>query len=71
MAAQLLAYYLNLPQGAGTCQAAIDAAAAGQSLLLKYGWNGNTYVGPLLSADATTANTDASQLDQFNNNNLC
>jgi hypothetical protein len=71
MAAQLLAYYLNINSGAGTCQAASDAAASGQALLGSYGWNGNTYSPTLSSADAATANADAGLLDTYNNNNLC
>jgi hypothetical protein len=70
MAAQLLAADLNVKTGdipSSTVAATITAA---QALLVKYGWNGQTYNGPLSSADAALANSYNTILDQFNNNQI-
>jgi hypothetical protein len=71
MAAQLLAADLNVNAQAGVCALAVDAMNKAQALLVKYGWNGNTYNGPLSAQDAADANFYASQLDKYNNNQLC
>jgi hypothetical protein len=71
MAAQLLAADLNINAQAGVCSALLGAQSKAQALLVKYGWNGNTYNGPLSAQDAADANFYASQLDKYNNNQLC
>jgi hypothetical protein len=71
MAAQLLAANLNVAAGAGSCASAASAINAAQALLLKYKFDGNGYTGKLSTADATLANSLATTLDQYNNNQLC
>jgi hypothetical protein len=71
MAAQLLAADLNVAAGAKTCLAATNAINAAQALLVKYGWNGQTYSPKLTAADKNLANSLASTLDKYNNNKLC
>jgi len=71
MAAQLLAADLNINAQAGVCSALVTAVNGGQALLVKYGWNGNTYSPALTAADATLANGYATTLDKYNNNQLC
>lgn len=75
MAAQLLAADLNVSDKAGVCSAAVTATNNAQALLVKYGWNGNTYGPPgypaLTSTDASLANQLAATLDKYNNNQLC
>jgi hypothetical protein len=70
MAAQLLAADLNVNTGdtpSSSVQSTIDAA---QALLVKYGWNGNTYSPALTPADAALANQYNTILDKFNNNQI-
>jgi hypothetical protein len=71
VAAQLLAADLNVNAQAGVCAAVISAIQNAQALLVKYGWNGNTYSPKLTSADAALANSLAATLDKYNNNQLC
>jgi hypothetical protein len=71
MAAQLVAAELNVAAGAGVCPAAVTAINSAQALLVKYGFNGNTYAPKLTAADATLANNLATSLDKYNNNLLC
>jgi hypothetical protein len=71
MAAQLLAADLNVAAGAGVCSSAVTAINQAQALLVKYGFNGNSYSPKLTSADTTLANNLATTLDKYNNNLLC
>ncbi|MGN6607628.1 MAG: hypothetical protein ACTHMS_11555 [Jatrophihabitans sp.] len=71
MAAQLLAADLNIQAGAGACGAAVTAINQAHALLVKYGFNGNSYSPKLASADATLANSLATSLDKYNNDLLC
>lgn len=70
MAAQLLAARLNVVAGAGSCTAANDAIAAGQTLLHAVVFNGLTHT-KLTTAQATQANSLATTLDRYNNGLLC
>jgi hypothetical protein len=75
LAMHLLAAQLNFGAGARTCDAAQDAALAGEQLLDKYNFNGTgTYL--LNNTRATKADYDkaialARILDQYNNGLLC
>ncbi len=75
LAMQLLAAQLNIGAGARTCDAAFDAALAGEQLLDLYDFNGTGAY--LVSNNKKTKNDYhqalqlASTLDQYNNNMLC
>jgi hypothetical protein len=75
LAAQLLAYRLNIQAGAGTCSAAVTAASAAQTLLAKYHFDGTSSFtsGPkkMSAADQNLANQLATTLDRYNNDLLC
>jgi hypothetical protein len=71
MAAQLLAADLDVAAGAGICSSAATAINQAQALLVKYGFNGNSYSPKLTAADTTLANGLATTLDKYNNNKLC
>jgi hypothetical protein len=70
MAAQLLGALLNIRAGAFSCptvQTEVDAALA---LLVKYNFLGTgSYGNKMSAADQSLANTLASELDAYNNNN--
>ncbi|WP_139556012.1 hypothetical protein [Methylotetracoccus oryzae] len=68
MAAQLVAAELNLTAGAYTCPDVVLKVQQANALLVKYGFNGNTYSPKLTAADATGANNLAKYLDDYNNN---
>ena len=68
MAAQLMAAQLNLTAGAYTCPTVSTAVLQANALLTKYGFNGTSYTGKLLAADASLANSLAKRLDDYNNN---
>ena len=70
MAAQLLAARLNVVAGAGSCTAANNAIAAGQTLLHAVVFNGLTHT-KLTAAQTTEANALATTLDRYNNGLLC
>jgi hypothetical protein len=70
MAAQLLAAKLNIVAGAGSCTAANDAIATGQTLLHAVVFNGLTHT-KLTPAQATQTNALATTLDRYNNGLLC
>ena len=70
MAAQLLGADLNLLAGAFSCPTAADWINQAQALLVKYNFIGTGYTGKLSAKDAAAANTLATELDQFNNNNF-
>ncbi len=70
MAAQLLAARLNVVAGAGSCTAANDAIAAGQTLLHVVVFNGLTHT-KLTAAQTTQSNALATTLDRYNNGLLC
>jgi hypothetical protein len=70
MAAQLLAAKLNIIEEAGSCTAANDAIAAGQTLLHTVVFNGLTHT-KLTAAQTTQANGLAVTLDRYNNGLLC
>jgi hypothetical protein len=67
MVAQLIAAELNVKAGAGICPTAALAITQANALLVKYGFNGNTYSPKLTKADATIANNLATELDNYNN----
>ncbi len=72
MAAQLLAADLNVGSGAGQCAASATAINQAHALLTKYNFDGNGYSPKLTTADANLANSLATTLDKYNNNNkLC
>jgi hypothetical protein len=75
LAAQLLAYRLNIQAGAGTCANAISAASAAQTLLAKYHFNGTgsytSGANKMSAADQSLANSLANTLDRYNNDLLC
>lgn len=73
LAAQLLAAQLNLSAGAETCQEAVDAVNAGQTLLASANFDGTgTYwKGKNGGADKALANSLAATLDEYNNGFLC
>ena len=71
LARNLLAAKLNLAAGAETCNAVVDAVAAGDALLSSIGFDGtDNYLRPK-KAEYTTANSLAGTLDAYNNGNLC
>ena len=67
MAAQLIGAQLNYFAGAGRNGPATLNIQRAIMLLGQYGFNGNTYSPTLSSADASTANCLATQLDNYNN----
>ncbi len=85
LAMHLLAAQLNFGAGAETCQAALDAALAAEELLDKYDFNGtgdyllskykdrtrNDGTGVWDKADYALALELATQLDLYNNGELC
>ena len=73
LAAQLLAAQLNLSAGAETCQAAVDAVNAGQTLLADIDFDGtrNYLKGKNAGALRAEANGLAATLDAYNNGLLC
>jgi hypothetical protein len=70
MAAQLLAADLNVNTGDTPSSTAQNAINQAQALLVKYGWNGNSYSPKLTAADAALANSLNTILDKFNNNQI-
>jgi hypothetical protein len=67
----LLAAQLNFAAGAETCQAALDAATAGEALLVSIGFDGTgKYLRPR-DAEYQQALSLAYTLDEYNNGNLC
>jgi hypothetical protein len=77
LASQLLAAQLNFGAGARTCDAAFDAALAGEQLLDKYDFDGSGEFLPndskvkKIKADYALALEIATTLDQYNNGELC
>jgi hypothetical protein len=82
MAAQLLAAFLNVEAGAGVCPAATTAMSDGQALLADADFDGvRTFGGSSTKGkkgsastgtiDGAAANSLASTLDAYNNNDLC
>jgi hypothetical protein len=75
MAAQLLGALLNLSAGAETCDAAVDAAAAGLALLNSSGFDGYGVElkskGKKADLEGAEANELAGILDEYNNGFLC
>ena len=73
LAAQLFAARLNMAAGAETCSAIETAIVNGQSLLDAINFTGSgNYLGPKSnSPNRATAISLASQLDVYNNGNLC
>jgi hypothetical protein len=70
LAAQLLAAQLNVAAGAGTCPAANMAIQDAQSLLYSSGWDGTT-LKKIPKNKVALANSLATKLDMYNNNELC
>jgi hypothetical protein len=70
LAAQLLAAKLNVVAGAGTCPAAVAAINDAQTLLAAVHFNGISH-DKLSRPQAANANTVATTLDKYNNNQLC
>jgi len=70
LAAQLLAAKLNVQAGAGVCPAAVTAINAAQALLAAIHFNGSTH-DTMTAAQISQANSLATTLDQYNNNQLC
>lgn len=71
LASHLLAAKLNLSVGAHTCQAAVDAVHAGQSLLASIGFDGTgNYLRPRDGQLYNDANDLAATLDDYNNGSL-
>lgn len=68
MTAQLVAAELNIVAGAASCSKVNTAIADANALLVKYGFTGDTYAGPLSKADANLARNLATELDNYNNN---
>jgi hypothetical protein len=68
MTAQLIAAELNIVAGSASCAKVNTAIVNANQLLTKYNFNGITYSPKLSKADATTANTLATLLDNYNNN---
>ena len=67
-----MAYLLNIRAGAGSCSDADTAGSMAQTLLAKYGFNGNgSYNAAMTAADRSLANSLANTLDRYNNNTLC
>jgi hypothetical protein len=63
---------VNLSVGAHTCQVAVDAVHAGQSLLASIGFDGaGNYLRPKDGQLYQDANALADTLDQYNNSGLC
>lgn len=77
LASQLLVAQLNFGAGAKTCDAAFDAALAGEQLLDKYDFDGSGEFLPSdskdkkIKADYALALEIAATLDQYNNGELC
>ena len=73
LAAQLLAYELNLNAGAGTCTAASEAAFEAHILLVTIDFDGigNELKGKNAKTYSALASEYAGILDSFNNNTLC
>jgi hypothetical protein len=77
LAMHLLAAQLNFGAGAETCDAALDAALAGEELLDEYDFDGtddyllNKYKDRTRKADYAEALELATQLDLYNNGELC
>lgn len=73
LAAQLLAALLNFSAGAETCDAAVNAANAGQQLLddIDFNGTGNYLKGKNADGDRALANELAGLLDEYNNGFLC
>ena len=73
MASQLLGADLNAAAGTGQCSASATAINTAHALLTKYGFDGKSSASQLkvTSADATTANTLATTLANYNNDRLC
>ncbi len=69
VAAQLLAYRLNIVAGAGDKAAANAAAADAQAILVAIGFDGLSR-GPISAAQKAALNNDAAVLDSYNNNTL-
>jgi hypothetical protein len=67
LAAQLVAAELNYAAGAGKTPAATTAINQSVLLLGKYQFNGNGYLGKISAADATTMNSLATTLNNYNN----
>jgi hypothetical protein len=71
LASHLLAAQLNFAAGAETCQAAQDAAAAGEALLISIGFDGTGKFLRPKDALYTEALSLAATLDAYNNGDLC
>ncbi|MFW2389830.1 MAG: hypothetical protein ACN4G0_15935 [Polyangiales bacterium] len=73
LARNLLAAKLNLAAGAETCQAVVDAVAAGDALLSGISFDGTgAYLRPRRNGQLyQEANALASMLDEYNNGELC
>jgi len=77
LASQLLAAQVNFGAGAKTCDAAFDAALAGEQLLDEYDFDGSGEFLPSgskdkkIKADYALALEIAGILDQYNNGELC
>jgi hypothetical protein len=67
MAAQLVAAELNYAAGAGKTPTATTAINQAVLLLGKYQFNGIGYSGTISAADASTMNSLAKKLDDYNN----
>jgi hypothetical protein len=70
LSAQLLAARLNAVTGAGGCPASVAAIGNAQTLLGAVHFNGISH-DKLSGTQATQANTLASTVDRYNNNQLC
>ena len=71
LAAQLLAYRLNIVAGAGDCAAANAAATSAQGYLDGLNFNGTAAHGTINKSLAATLNGLEATLDSYNNNTLC
>lgn len=71
LAAQYVAYLLNINAGAASCAAADEAAADAAALLADIGFDGSGSYLKRNSDDRTTATNLAGILDSYNNNELC
>jgi len=67
MTAQLVAAELNLVAGSYTCPNVANAINQANALLTKYKFDGTGYTGKLSAADAASANSLATTLDNYNN----
>jgi hypothetical protein len=70
LAAQLIAAELNVVAGAGTCPAALQAINDASALLYAIHFDGSTHDN-MTAAQTTQANSLATTLDKYNNNQLC